>query len=218
MTTKSLRVIQLVLIALSIIPIIVLWDKIPDTVPVHFDINGTPNGFAPKAQGVFIFPATTLFMFLLLLVIPRIDPKRKTPEIIYGLSVFSTILVFFFSVLSVVMLLQMTGMVSNGINLVMPIIILMFLIMGNFMGKLRPNYFMGIRTPWTLESEEVWVKTHRLAGYVWVVGSALMLILAFALPKTLFGSVFLTYVAILVVVPVLYSYLVHRQLKSEDKS
>jgi uncharacterized membrane protein len=86
-----------------------------------------------------------------------------------------------------------------------------FLVMGNYMGNIRHNYFLGVRTPWTLASETVWTKTHRLAAKVWVSGSVLMMIAIPFLSIQISGIAFTVYIAVIALVPIVYSYLEFRK-------
>ena len=93
---------------------------------------------------------------------------------------------------------------------------LMFVLIGNQLGKSRSMYLVGIRTPWTLASEEVWIKTHRLGGKLMVLGGLLLALFAFLpLPSGLFATLFGGIVAIVVIVPIVYSYLLWRREKAQ---
>jgi uncharacterized membrane protein len=89
-------------------------------------------------------------------------------------------------------------------------ILILFLILGNVMGNIRNNFFVGIRTPWTLASEEVWTKTHRLAAKVWVVSSLITMVLIAILPHP--EIVFGIYVGVILIIPIVYSFLVYKKL------
>ena len=87
----------------------------------------------------------------------------------------------------------------------------LFVLLGNYFQTIRPNYFVGIRTPWTLENEDVWKKTHKTAGKIWMAFGILAIILAFFLPTKIFTAMFLTFVCIMVCAPVIHSYVLFRR-------
>jgi len=148
------------------------WIELPADaqLPVHFDIHGNPDRFDGKGMALGIVPVTALFMGLLLSFIPKLEPRQfhmadsmKAYSIIVG-----TIMVFFTIIHGVLILryleiahLPMTAVLGVSMGA-------MFAIIGNVMGKTRSNFFMGIRTPWTLSSEESWSRTHRLGGYLFM--------------------------------------------------
>jgi len=94
------------------------------------------------------------------------------------------------------------------------VLLLFFLIFGNYLGKVRPNYFVGIRTPWTLESEQVWIKTHRLTGMLWALSSLIMLVLKIIIPMTSFIYLLGIYLVVIITFPFVYSFLAFKKEKS----
>ena len=103
-------------------------------------------------------------------------------------------------------------------NVILSGVLILFMVLGNYFGKLRPNYFVGIRTPWTLENETVWLKTHRLGGKVWVYGSLIMLIAKFLLPmEPFFIFIFIGFTLIIALIPIVYSYLLYKKMEKEGQ-
>jgi uncharacterized membrane protein len=88
----------------------------------------------------------------------------------------------------------------------------LFLILGNSFGKIRPNYFVGLRTPWTLNNEEVWMRSHRFTGRLWVIAGLAMIPCVFLLKGETFFYVFLPAIAVMVIVPIVYSWMIHKQI------
>ena len=118
------------------------------------------------------------------------------------------------SALAIFILYSMQQKISNP-GFIFAIIGLLFTFLGNYFKTLKPNYFIGIRTPWTLENEEVWKKTHLLGGKMWFVGGLLMA-MTFVLPEPLNLYAFLGITAIISIIPIVYSYLEFKKLKSQQ--
>jgi uncharacterized membrane protein len=200
-------VLVLVAAALSI----AFYDRLPDPVPTHFDLKGIPNGFTPKPFGAFVFPLMIAITGLVLSVLPTISPRGYTLE---GFArvfeiVAITILAAVF-VIGVVALLQALGWRPPIDRVVLPLIGVILIVLGNFMGKVRRNFFIGIRTPWTLADEEVWYRTHRLGGPLFVLAGIVLMIAPF------FGAgsaLVVPVVLIAALIPVIYSYLIYRRLQ-----
>jgi uncharacterized membrane protein len=196
-----------VFIVLPYVYLSTIWDKLPARVPTHFDFEGKANDWSDKSSLLYLPGALTIGIYLLMLVIPYIDPKKKLQQMgskYYNLRFLMT---FFFSILAIFILyISSTGSLKNP-NMLYTIIGALFAMLGNYFQTLRPNYFIGIRTPWTLESEQTWKKTHRLGGKIWMVGGVLIAFFSFFQSSKLFSIVFATIIGILVVVPVVYSYI-----------
>ncbi len=200
-----------VLIVVSVALSLFFYDRIPDPVPTHFDMNGRANGFTPKPFGAFIGPLLIAVLTVVLEVLPRISPRgyrmqsfRRTYEIIFSAII---ALVFF---VSAVALSQAIGMSVRVDRLMLIAIALLLLLLGNFMGKLTRNFFIGIRTPWTLASEEVWFRTHRLGGWLFVAAALVLFAGAFldAGPPLILIVVIAVGVWLIV-----YSYVIYRRIE-----
>jgi uncharacterized membrane protein len=172
------------------------------------------NGWESPWEAVLVLPAIALGAYLVLLFAPVIDPRRASyalfPETV---RFFRGALVAFLVGLHVLMLLGPLGVPVDMDRIVRVTLPLLFAALGNRFGRLRHNWFFGIRVPWTLESEEVWTRTHRMAGRLWVAGG--LLLLPAALLPSLPGSVvMMTGVAVMTVVPIVYSFLLYRKLNA----
>lgn len=199
------------LVVLSFAMTAVLYSRLPDSMPVHWDANGQANGFASKPWGPFILPCTMAGAYLLFLLLPWISPKgfgidpfRRTYE-----TVQVAILAFFF-LITVVGLLAAMGM-QTSMDRVLPVGTgLLLVVMGNFMGKVTKNFFFGIRTPWTLANDEVWLRTHRLGGKLFVLAGIVLLVSGLA---GWAGATLLPTILVAAGVPAIYSFLVYRRLE-----
>jgi uncharacterized membrane protein len=181
-------------------------------VPVHFGIDGKADGWSGKGSLWAMAAGIPLGLYALMLVIPVLDPKKRIGEMGVKYHHFRFILGAFFSAISgYILYVTRSGGDMNAGGLV-AILGGFFAALGNYMQALRPNYFIGIRTPWTLESEEVWKSTHRLGGRMWMVGGVLLMVLGLLVKSGLWllipvMTVFITMVG----VPVVQSYLLFRE-------
>ncbi len=196
-----------ILMAGLLLSAVLLYPHLPTQVPGHWNIHGEVDAYYPKAFGAFFPPLLALGLYLMLLFLPLIDPKRSNYQRFSG--AYTAIrwgLVFFMGVLYVVTILVALGYPVKVGLAVKAMVSVLFLIIGNFMGQFRHNYFVGIKTPWTLANEEVWQRTHRLGAKIWVAGS--LVCLAMAPVSAAWGAyVFFTSIMVMVIVPIVYSYL-----------
>lgn len=188
-----------------------LWPGLPDPMPSHWNAAGEVDGWMPKSWGVAVMPLAALGTFLLMKVIPHISPRGYRMDAFGGvLAKIQLALVAFMSVVAVVVLLEASGVDTNLDTVVFAGTGLLLIVIGNYLGKVRKNFFLGIRTPWTLASDEVWSRTHRLGGRLFMLGGLAMLIAA------LIGlSPYITIGVVLAcaLYPVLHSYLLYRRLE-----
>lgn len=204
-----------VLILLPYIYIATIWSELPDRVPTHFNIHGEANGWSDKTTLMFIPGAFGIGLYILMLIIPFLDPKDKIQQMGDKFYTFRFVLTLFISVLmTYILYASKEGSLKNP-NVLIVILGALFAVLGNYFQIIRPNYFIGIRTPWTLESEHVWKKTHVLGGRIWMTGGILICILSFVISDNrslmiVFGI--LTF--ILVIIPVVFSYM---EFKREKK-
>ena len=201
---------ELLLIALAVIPILYLvtnWSLLPEQMPIHFDMNGKPNGFGSK----FIFIFLPLGIYFLMLVLPFIDPRKGNYEI-FGNTYFKLriILGLFFGIINSAIIYNVLHHIEK-MGLFVPIpVFLLFTLIGNYMGTIRQNYFIGIKVPWTLNNEEVWTKTHKMAGRLWFWSGLAGVALLFFVKDPIF--VMIPVILIIIVVPVIYSYIIYQKI------
>lgn len=201
---------------LIILPVIIgfaVFDQLPAELPIHWNARGEIDGTMPKMNALLVFPIILLFCNGIFWALPYVDPKKSLAHSQKPLHVIQLSTTLLVSSLSICTILIGLGY-ELDIPTIVPIgVLLFFLVLGNFMGKVRPNAFMGIRTPWTMKNEEVWHKTHRLSGWVWVGMSLGLIGLRFLMSSEAFTLVFIAGIAMMVLVPVVYSYLLARDLK-----
>ncbi len=201
---------ELLLLLLAILPVAYLlinWKLLPDQMPIHFELNGQPNDYGSKS--IFIY--LPLGTYLLMLVLPFIDPRKSNYEVFSDTYLkLRIILGLFIGVLdSIIIYNQLHGIEKLG--LFVPIsVFLLFTLLGNYLGTVRPNYFVGIKVPWTLNSDEVWIKTHKFAGKLWFWGGISGVASLLVIKDPFF--VLIPIILILVVVPIVYSYIIYQKI------
>ena len=201
------------MLALPFAVIAYFWNRFPEQVPMHWNVSGQVDRYDPKFPGLFFGPIFNIALYIVFLILPAIDPKGKNyarfAKVYQIIKVgTATFLTFIFMLVAAISL----GVTINVMYAVIAPIILLFLIMGNFMGTIKPNYFVGIRLPWTLNNDEVWRLTHRLAGFVWVWASLLMLALIFVMPENIMVGLFWVYVVAITLIPSFYSFFIHKKI------
>ena len=210
-TTRSREAL---LLGLSILPLLYLatvWNTLPNQVPIHFDINGQPNDYSSKVSFLVMIAAMSLLQYPLLRLLPRFDPNKKLGGASYE-RIRLTVSIFLTALALLMVYLAYTKLTGSSLNtLLLATVSLLLAALGNVMLTVPQNYFVGIKTPWALASEANWRKTHRLGGRLWLVGGLLAFVAALVLPDGWKFPVFITVVAIMVVVPFGYSYNLFRK-------
>lgn len=202
---------MLAIIAASFIIGICLYPGMPEHMPSHWNALGEVDGYMPKFWALFIMPFVSIGLLLLFLAIPRIDPLKRNLErfrkYFDGLVVLIMALLFY---LYLLVLAWNTGFRFNMGQMMAPALGLLFICIGAVMGRFRRNWFVGIKTPWTLSSDRVWKKTHRVGGRVFLASGII----------ALFGIAFPDYAIWLILAPILvgvvytvvYSYFDYQKL------
>lgn len=198
-----------------------IYSSLPSSVPIHFDINGKPDRYGSRGefltmQGVLI--GMSAFVYLLLKFLPAIDPKKYVK---YGEATFQKLalgLVLFLAALDIAIAYATVNQNFEVGKLILPVVGLLFAFIGNIMNSIKPNYFAGVRTPWTLEDPDTWRSTHRLAGKLWFVGGISLTIAVLLLPNKAAMIVFFIIIAILVLIPVIYSYVYYKKHHASNQN
>ena len=195
---------------------LIIWNKIPDQVPTHFNIKGEPDDYSGKAVALLLLPIMNVFIYFVLRFIPRIDPRKKNYET-FGSSyqnIRLLIHVFFIGVF-----IFITETTSSGqplqLNAFLSGMLLFFALLGNYMRTVRSNFFVGIRTPWTLSNDIVWRKTHELGGKIWFYSGLVLAIVVFFLPQNAAAIVMGAGIFLMAIIPVVYSYIEYRKITGE---
>ncbi len=193
-----------------------IWQKLPERVPMHYNINGEADRYGSKSELIMVIGVMLVMnigVYLLLSNLHRIDPRRKyTNENMPVMKRLAFIVAFFLSVLSCYMIYTALHTGSGFSGKFMTIVTgLLFAALGNYMYNIKPNYFAGFRLPWTLENEENWKYTHRIAGRMWFAGGLILAALALFLSAKAGFTALMVITAIIVIVPAVYSYRFYKQ-------
>jgi uncharacterized membrane protein len=213
------EIILWIFIAMPFVYLATIWNQLPEQVPTHFGLDGVADDWSDKSLLWIIPGALGMGIYFLMLAIPVLDPKRKIRQMGDKYFALRFILTVFFSVLSVYLIFaSKTGSIESP-NLLLALGGAFFAILGNYLQTVRPNYFIGIRTPWTLENEQVWNKTHRMGGRIWILGGILIMCFAFLVSDSqLYTIIFAAILSVMVLVPVVYSYTEFRKQKDAIQS
>ncbi|WP_226700988.1 SdpI family protein [Priestia aryabhattai] len=196
---------------LTLLAWLIALPHLPATMPIHWGANGEADGFATKINAMILTVGIMVLIYFVIAFVPRIDPRKENYKYFsktYNILLNAVLLLFFFVNMSTI--LQGLGY-NVPMSYIAPIMAgLVFIIIGNYLQRVRSNYFMGIRTPWTLSNETVWKKTHRLSGKLFFIGGLLILISAF-LPDGYKSVIMWGSIVLCVAIPYLYSYLAYRK-------
>lgn len=202
---KTLAITSLVIL-MPIIAGIILWDQLPQQMPIHWNAEGQVDGWSSKTFAVFGLPGILLGAQWLCALATAADPKKQK----HSEKILQLVLWIIPVLCCLLSAITYAAAMGNQVRMevIMPVFIgLLFAVIGNYLPKCKQNYTIGIKIPWTLNSEENWNKTHRFAGRLWLIcGFAIML-------TGFFGVVwvFLPIALIMVLVPMFYSYILHRK-------
>ena len=215
MTTMRTNVLSLLFIAIITAVAAYLYPSLPEQIPTHWNIRGEVDDYTPKPWGVIVLPLAAILIFVIMKLIPVISPKGfRTDQFMDVINIFTVTLVGFMSGIGLLVLLAASGRNVQMNEMVFAALGLLFIVLGNYMSKVRKNFFIGIRTPWTLASDEVWSRTHRLGGWIFVLIGFFMFLNAFIrFPQAwLIGAI-----VILALVPVVYSFVLYRNLEGFEE-
>lgn len=213
---KHTLIITSILILLPILVGVIFWDRLPETMATHFDMDGAPNGWSSRAFSVFGLPLFILACQWLCIVLTSADPKRR--------NIHPKVLRLILWVCPVASLLGTASIYAyalgyeGNVSRIAPVLMgVLFLLIGNYLPKCRQSYTLGIRIPWTLADEDNWNRTHRFAGPVWVVCG--MLIVLCGLIGGALLWVMLAAFVVMIAAPTVYSYLLFKgKMKGKGQS
>jgi uncharacterized membrane protein len=211
MSTKTTTIFSMLLIAIAIIAGVALWNQLPDQMASHWDVNDQVNGTMPKFWGVFMMPLVTLGMMALFLIVPNIDPlKANIAKFRETFNIFIALIIAFMLYIHGLTLAWSLGFTNFKMSAAMlPFMGVLFIAVGYMLKKAKRNFFIGIRTPWTLSSDTVWDKTHQLGSVLFMLSGALAIVGGFFGGMTAFWFLFIPLIGSTVFL-VVYSYLLYQ--------
>jgi uncharacterized membrane protein len=155
------------LVAAMLVASLAVWPLAPERVPIHWLLTGQPDRYAGKLEGLFLLPAFTLLLALGLQYLPRIDPRRSSyAEFAFAYALTRLGVVALLATVHLIALAVALGATINVTLVVAPLVGVLLIVIGAVLGQVRPNWFFGIRTPWTLSSDRSWTATHRAGRWV----------------------------------------------------
>ena len=152
------------------------WGGAPDRMPVHWGLSGQPDRWGGKFEALMLAPLIGLALYLVMTFMPRVDPGRANyPLFIRAYHSVRLLMLLFMTAMQVGLVLVARGVAVDMATYVPLGTGALFVVLGNLLGKLRPNWFIGIRTPWTLSSKLAWTRTHRAGGWMFIVLGLLLM-------------------------------------------
>lgn len=197
------------------------WNKLPDIIAMHFDIKGNADRYGNKKEllvPVIILTVISLFVYFLFTNIYRLDPKKYAAENKGRLQRIGFAVAVFMAAMNCMIIYTSVNRGSRfDISLVLGGVGFLFAIIGNYMPNMKPNYFAGLRLPWTLENADNWKKTHAFAGKLWFAGGLLLAVVCLLTPPTIALVIFFSVIIIITIIPSVYSYRLYKKQKGQEK-
>lgn len=211
MSTNTTSIIVLTLIAIAVIAGALLWNQLPEQMASHWNTNDQVDGYMPKFWGVFLMPLVTLGMLALFIVLPNMDPlKANIAQFRGAFNLFIVLIVAFMLYIHGLTLAWSLGYQGFKMSAAMlPFLGILFIFIGYLLRQAKRNFFIGIRTPWTLSSDMVWDKTHQLGSILFMVSGALAFVGSFLGGMMAFWLLFVPLMGSTLFL-VIYSYVLYR--------
>lgn len=210
-----LKKIAWVIMTVPAVYLFFAWKNLPQKIAIHFDINGNADGYGSKNElltGIGIITLVSVLVYLLLTYSYKLDRKKQAIENKDRLQRLAfTILVFMVVVSCTIIHASITEGIRFNIRFLMGIMGFLWAVVGNYMYNIKPNYFAGFRISWTLNNEDNWRKTHHVGGKVWFAGGLLLAISSIFLPINILIACFIAVIIVMILVPFIYSYKLHKK-------
>lgn len=217
MIAMKKHILPLIIFAATVAGWLIFYPQMDERIPIHFGPDGQADRYAPRLEAMISMLATMAAIYLLLLFLPKIDPRRRNYRY-FSRSYYwiQTAVLFFFAAINFMAIVGGMGYDVPVAHLTQILLGFLFIILGNFTQSVKPNFFLGIRTPWTLSNETVWRKTHRVGAKVMIAAGLAFFLSAF-LPAAWPFFVTIALIVILTVFPFAYSYWLYRKLDKSDQ-
>ncbi|MBA3889925.1 MAG: SdpI family protein [Gemmatimonadaceae bacterium] len=205
------RILQPLLVVAAAALSLFAWARVPERAPVHWNLAGAVDRYGARAEVLLLMPAMMIVIWALLRFLPRIDPRRESYAKMEGTYelVITLMLGVLLALHGAVIAAALGRQVPMG-RIAPALLGATFLVLGNVLPRARPNWWFGIRTPWTLSNDRVWTRTHRVAGYAFIIAGLGLIIAAFSGGVAVKGAL-LAGGLVAALVPAAYSYIAWRQ-------
>jgi len=212
MSTRTTTIVVLIMLLGAILAGLLLWNRLPDQMASHWNVNDQVDGTMPRFWGVFMLPLITLGMLALFLVVPAIDPlKANIAQFREAFNLFIVLIVAFMIYIYGLTLAWSLGYTSFKMSgAMLPAIGLLFIFVGFMLRQAKRNFFIGIRTPWTLSSDTVWNETHRIGAVLFMISGMLAFIGGLFGGTTAFWMMFIPIIGSTIFLLV-YSYILYQR-------
>lgn len=212
MKIKKTDIVIIILMILSLAHILIVYPSLPDTIPTHWGISGQVDGYGSKSSLFFLWIMTAV-LTPIMYVVPKIDPRKKNYERFEGPY---KLFVLAFTVIMLLLVELVIASASSPVQLNVSKITciglgILFIVIGNYMPKFKQNYTCGIKTPWTLDNEEVWNKTHRFSGPLWMGCGAAVAVATLFLPTKIAMIVMFAAIMVMSLGSLIYSYVIYKK-------
>ncbi len=209
------RIYSLLLVVIAISLSIWAYPQLPNQVPIHWNFEGQVDGYGSRLSAVLTLPIVSAAVFILLPVLPKLDPRKGNYNKFQGSYAIIMNSIFTFLLFTHALIIFSALGYPISIETMVPIGVgILFIIIGNYMQRIKSNYFVGIRTPWALQDEDVWKMTHRLGARLFVIAGILIFISGL-LPNAWKLPLLIGSIVLVVGVPYIASYLFYRKNRTK---
>ncbi len=212
MSTRNTIIVSMIVILVATIASVIVYPQLPEVAASHWDANGQVNGYMPRFWAAFLMPLMSIGLLFLLLAVPSIDPlKANIAKFRNYYNVFVLVIIVFMLIIHGITLVWNLGYNQFNIgNAIVPAVGLIFIFAGIMMAKAKRNFFIGIRTPWTLSNDTVWEETHKLGSKLFI-GAGIVSFLSAFFGEAGFWIMFIV-MMIAAIIPIIYSYILWRNI------
>jgi uncharacterized membrane protein len=212
MKKNTTELIILITLTIPFIAAFIFWDKLPNRMAIHFNFNGEADGFSNKPLGLLMLPVINVVIWSLLKVLPKFIMSQKQFDLFSKRYNIIRLLVHsFITALYLVILMYTLQYKTNVLLFLAYGISILLLVIGNYLNNIKPNNFIGIRTPWTMKNAEVWRKTHYVTSRLWVAASLILMCIIPFLSEILLSKLLMLYFIIITIPPIIYSYIIFKK-------
>lgn len=213
---NKIDIYPVTIVAISLIANIITYPYLPEQIPTHWNTRGIIDDYGPKMPYAFIGTIVALAMLILFEILPYLDPRKENyRRFKRPYSIIRDALITFSAGVGLIPYIASAYGINDPSKLIIGAISLLFIVFGNYMGQLKQNWYAGIKTPWTLSSETVWNKTHRLSGKLMML-SGFLTIISLAFKLQISSLVFTATTTVWAIGSCIYSYIIYHMEKNQQ--